>query len=210
MKKEEIQILLEKYWTAETNSAENIDEEFNYAKKYFSQKVENKDITSVIISNLVNKYFEGETSVDEEAIIKQYFAQDNIDASLRQYKMLFTVYNNAGKLKYNKELSLRKEAKIVDINSTKKPVFTWLRGAAAAAVLTIGSYVAFQNYNPTPSNIQLQTSIEKPTVIEPETPEEAYAMTVNALALVSKKYSKGRNELLMGMKSMNEATDLTN
>ncbi|MBK9689728.1 MAG: hypothetical protein IPO65_19095 [Saprospiraceae bacterium] len=45
----------------------------------------------------------------------------------------------------------------------------------------------------------------KARYIEPENPEEALEMTLQALAMVSRKYKKGEEQLLQGMKTMNNA-----
>ena len=41
------------------------------------------------IDQLLEKYWECETTLDEEQILKQYFVKEDVDASHLQYKALF-------------------------------------------------------------------------------------------------------------------------
>ena len=41
------------------------------------------------IANLIDQYFVGETSLQEEQLLKDYFSQDNIDPKLAHFKPLF-------------------------------------------------------------------------------------------------------------------------
>ena len=51
------------------------------------------------IEKLINKYFEGDTTCEEERILKNYFTHEDIDSRLIQFKSLFTaldyVHNNS-------------------------------------------------------------------------------------------------------------------
>jgi hypothetical protein len=226
MKVNELEVLLEKYWNAETSqseeaqlsayfNSEDINPEFLYAKSYFIKKTQGLDITTKIIHKLIDKYFEAETTVEDEGLLKEYFAQDEVHSSLKQYKMLFNVYNKAASVQYLKELSLPKvEGKIIKMDSGKfenKKVIklSWLKTAAAAACIGIVSFFVLKNNQAE----QVTTSIiaaNKARHIEAQTPEEALEMTKAALAMVSKNYRKGENQLFESMKTMNQATDLSN
>ncbi len=41
------------------------------------------------INQLLNRYWEGETSLEEEDILRAFFSQDNVPAELMRYKSLF-------------------------------------------------------------------------------------------------------------------------
>lgn len=42
------------------------------------------------INQLLNRYWEGETSLEEEDILRAFFSQDNIPTELMRYKPLFS------------------------------------------------------------------------------------------------------------------------
>lgn len=44
---------------------------------------------SKLIEQLLNRYFSGETTVQEEALLRDFFCEDNVPASLESYKDLF-------------------------------------------------------------------------------------------------------------------------
>ncbi len=46
------------------------------------------------INTLVNKYFEGETSVEEEKILRQYFTAENLPHNLQQLAPIFRYMDN--------------------------------------------------------------------------------------------------------------------
>jgi len=46
------------------------------------------------IDNILNKYFEGLTSLEEEQILRQYFTSENIAVAHEPYKTLFQYFEN--------------------------------------------------------------------------------------------------------------------
>ncbi len=52
------------------------------------------------IKILLNKYFEGETSLQEERELHTYFNSENVDASLREYVPLFAYFKQTSGEKY--------------------------------------------------------------------------------------------------------------
>jgi hypothetical protein len=214
-----IEALLEKYWNAETTQNEesiikaymvsdHVAEDLLYAVPLFknvSIDQSNIDLDTKIISKLLDKYFEGQSSIEEEALLKEYFDQENVSPGLRQYKSLFNAFSRASKVEYGKELVLPKESKIIPIHQQTKvktiPLL-WLKVASAAIFVgVIGYFLIRNNIADTLSTPQIAGTAKH---IEPETPEEALQMTMHALAMVSKNYKKGQENLLEGMKTMNE------
>jgi hypothetical protein len=126
---------------------------------------------------------------------------------------MFNAFSNEAKVAYDKNLEIRKEAKIVPLvqtkdskielekENTKVVSFKWARVAAAAAFIGVSGY--FINKNMVNTVAPVKTLAAKH--IEPETPEEALEMTMQALAMVSRKYKKGEQQLYKGMKTMNES-----
>ena len=74
------------------------------------------------IDQLLEKYFEGESSLDEEKTLRQYFSQGNVAKEYMQYKPLFvylnnehsasTIPNTIEKQNVNKRISLKQVLKL--------------------------------------------------------------------------------------------------
>lgn len=226
MNTQQIQELLEKFWNAETSAAEEamltqyftgvaIDPSLAYAKSYFIKNQNNTDISSTIVAKLVEKYFQANTTVEEDGLIKEYFDQDNISAELSKYKMLFKVMNKAQSVRYQKELvmdlSKTTANKNTDHERTAKVIqFNWWKTAAAASVIAVGGFFVANNLvnNGMPESKAIV--MNKSNLIEPKNAEEAYEITLQALALVSNKYNKGQDQVLQGMRNFSNAADLSN
>ncbi len=214
-----MEALLEKYWNAETNQNEEailkdymlsaqVANELLYAVPYFKNVIDvrsTSDVDSRIISKMLDKYFDGESSLEEEALLKEYFEQESVSQELRKYKGMFNAFSREANMVYTKDLLLPKESKVISINQDDKkksiPII-WLKVASAAMLVgVIGYFIIKNNSNASSSQPKMALAARH---IEPQTPEEALEVTIQALAMVSKKYKKGEENLLEGMKTMNE------
>ena len=124
------------------------------------------------IEVLLEKYFEGETSIAEEVELKNYFSSPNVAPHLEQYQPLFWYFSIAKEQKYTQQIPL---------HSIKRKV-AWLSIAASVVImLGIGSYVYF-NANVAKENNELGSY---------DDPEEALAATQKALAMLSNNVNVG-------------------
>jgi hypothetical protein len=124
------------------------------------------------IEVLLEKYFEGETSIAEEVELKNYFSSPNVAPHLEQYQPLFGYFSIAKEQKYTQQIPL---------HSIKRKV-AWLSIAASVVImLGIGSYVYF-NANVAKENNELGSY---------DDPEEALAATQKALAMLSNNVNVG-------------------
>ncbi|WP_268847474.1 hypothetical protein [Flavobacterium aestivum] len=121
---------------------------------------------------LLEKYFEGETSIAEENELKEYFSSSNVAEHLEQYRPLFGYFGEAKKEKLTNNVML----------ISKKRKVAWLSLAASVVVmLGIGTYTYF-NANTVKENKELGTY---------DNPEEALAATQKALAMLSNHVNVG-------------------
>jgi hypothetical protein len=121
---------------------------------------------------LLEKYFDGETSIAEENELKNYFSSSNVAPNLEQYKPLFGYFTEAKKENFDKDAPL--------ISKKKKAV--WLSIAASIAILLgTGTYVYF-NTNEVKENNELGTY---------DDPKEALEATQKALAMLSNNVNTG-------------------
>ena len=103
------------------------------------------------INQLLDRYWKGETSLEEEEILRAFFSQDELPAELKPYKALFSYEMGEAKQEtlgddfdqkmmamiedeYNKEPN---KAKVVSLTERLKPLF---KAAAVVAIfLTLGN-----------------------------------------------------------------------
>lgn len=124
------------------------------------------------IENLLEKYFEAETSIAEEKELKDYFSSSDVAPPLEQYKPLFGYTIQAKKEQFNATIPL---------NTKKRKSVVWLSVAASVAVLLGVGLFTFNHYNQPKSN-------DYGTYDDPEV---AFRETQKALAMISEHVNKG-------------------
>ncbi|MDY0280177.1 MAG: hypothetical protein RBR35_06425 [Salinivirgaceae bacterium] len=141
------------------------------------------------IKYLLEKYYEGTTTLEEERAIRSYFAKHETTDELREEQRLFNSF-----VVDEKEIPLSLESDIFDAiaKQTETPekrkhiaiqrIVSW--ATAAIIVLSVG----FGWY---------YTQIEKRTQLSDtfQNPEEAYQETMRVLAYVGSKMNKAQEEL---------------
>ncbi len=118
------------------------------------------------IEKLLEKYFEAETTVQEEQQLKAYFSGKEIAPHLAQYTPLFGYFEQSKK-EFSPEIVFKKPSKT-----------GYVRWMSVAAVLVIGFSVYF-NY---------QKQQEKQA-------EVAYQQAKDALEMLSENFNNGAKEL---------------
>lgn len=124
------------------------------------------------IESLLDSYFEGETSLDQENILRDYFSNANVAPHLMVYQGLFVGLKNTKKEVSKREVSLPKAS----TNSRK-----WWLGIAASLLVLLGV-------------VGLKFSEKKMTNQERLALIEFYK-TKETLLLVSKSFNKGSEEI---------------
>lgn len=127
------------------------------------------------IEDILEKYFQGETSITEEKELKDYFSSPNVAQHLEQYKPMFGYFSQVKEQKSTQEIPLK----------TNKRNVAWLSIAASAVVLLgIGTYFYVSEKNAAPAVAQTELGTY-------DDPEEALAATQKALALLSNNVNVG-------------------
>ncbi|MEI7490581.1 MAG: hypothetical protein WCK92_04220 [Bacteroidota bacterium] len=106
------------------------------------------------IEGLLDRYYEGETSLEEEQKLKDFFLQDEVPETLRQHQPLFRFLISEAKLtlsEENQEASLdrrieryRGETSVLSVHPGKKRLY-YLSAMAAGLVLLIGLVFLIRN-----------------------------------------------------------------
>lgn len=125
------------------------------------------------IEKLIDKYFEGETSIAEENELKVYFSSTNVAQHLKQYQTIFGYFSQAKEQQFTQEIPLE---------TKKRNVAVWMSIAASVVVLFgVGMMMYINN-----------TRAEQFVACSPEdNPELALQQTEKALALVSEHLNTG-------------------
>ena len=127
------------------------------------------------IATLLERYFDGATTIDHEKQLTNYFSSTNVSQEFEQYIAMFTYFESEKKLVYKREISLK---------SNKKPI--WLSMAAAIVLLCgLGTYYYMNNKSASKEN-DLGTF---------KSPEIAFAETQKALQLLSSNVNVGINSV---------------
>ena len=127
------------------------------------------------IENILEKYFQGETTIAEENQLKEYFSSSNVAQHLEQYKPMFGYFSQVKQQKSTQNIPLK----------TKKRNVAWLSIAASVVVLlSIGTYFYVSEKNTAPVVAQTELGTY-------DDPEEALEATQKALALLSSNVNVG-------------------
>jgi len=127
------------------------------------------------IEDILEKYFQGETTIAEENQLKEYFSSPNVAQHLEQYKPMFGYFSQVKQQKSTQNIPLK----------TKKRNVAWISIAASVVVLlSIGTYFYVSEKNTAPVVAQSELGTY-------DDPEEALKATQKALALLSNNVNVG-------------------
>lgn len=163
-------------------------------------------MTKEQITTLLDKYWEAETSVEEEKVLKAYFISNDVDQSLTHYKGLFGYFVDQGNIEYSKELLIPKvDVKIKETKVIKLPFYKNFAAIAAILVFAIASVLVVKYAIPTKEEKPIdKNSTMAATYIEIDDPEEALQYTEDAIKLMAHIFNTGQEKLDQSMKTISE------
>lgn len=144
------------------------------------------------IKILLDKYYEGETSRDEEKILKDYFTGSDVDESLHEHAPVFAYFKAEGKIKSGADLEdkiLEKLDGAVIIPFYKNRTFWTYFAGIAATLLFLFTFVFESQFNKKTENQIAGSSYSK------QDAQMAYKQTRITLAYVSGKYAEATKPL---------------
>lgn len=142
------------------------------------------------IEELLEKYYEGETTLAEEQILKDFFLSGNVPLELAVHKSQFLYFAEA----FRDELSDLELGEKVFTESSNIPVipmhsgrnrFYYISGIAATILLLIGLLFIFRE------DIYKRNNKANPNI----SPELAFAQTQTILIVVSENLNKGLDKM---------------
>ena len=149
------------------------------------------------IEQLVERYFLCETTLEEEQILRTFFAQseDSVPAELRQWQPLFAALapketlgdDFTHRILAMTEEAPRVKARTISLNERMRPL---LRAAAVVAViLALGQAMHFSTYHASQQADDINYANYKDTY---DDPGMAYDQVEDALQLMSEGFSQAR------------------
>jgi hypothetical protein len=156
------------------------------------------------INNLLEKYWEGESSLQEEETLRQYFNNGNVAPELEQYQSLFQFFKEEQDVMVSDDfekrllLQIEKEQKVVPAKVRKLSWMTSIRAIAAVGIILMGAVFVFQNLEPEEKDVWAKYEVEDE--------QAAIEATKAALALLSGKMKKGSKKATKGFSEMKSVT----
>lgn len=167
------------------------------------------------IKNLLHQYFEGETTLEQDQQLIEYFNSDKVAEELNKYKGLFIGLSELSATATAADDD-KLDASIMETihkyesdskNNTRK-LWQFISSIAASVILVIGGFLFYQQE-------------EQPFKDTFDDPETAYAVAERTLFYVSEKYNQGlaglsnfekletaTHPLQQGIKPVNEYLEL--
>ena len=152
------------------------------------------------VRKILDKYWDGETSLEEEHALSEYFARHDVADDLAQFAPLFTFFTQERSISMPSEI----KAPIPQVKQTTVVrKISWWRAVAAAVVLALGIFFIRQQMMP-------EDVIDYAYNDTFEDPEEAYAEFKKAMAFVSNKMNKGMDTAAKGINKVETLTEILN
>ncbi len=135
------------------------------------------------VEQLLEKYWEGSSSIEEEKLIQEFFASNDLPKHLEAYSDLFT----SPELSIHPELGKEFDAAILNKIKAEPKANVWnaFKIAAIGLILLITSISVFQ--------VDTEKQVAQDTF---NTPEAALAETKRAFAMISDAMNKGEQQMI--------------
>ena len=142
------------------------------------------------MQELLEKYWEGGTSLEEERFIRSYFRSDNIDPEHVQYKPLFNFYDQESQKVYQLN-------KANEMPSKRRYGMPLIRMAAAILIVLGLSSIIYLNLG------RNEMENDAWAQYEVQDPEKAKEMAMEALVFMSNKLNEGEENMRNNLKTLN-------
>ena len=140
------------------------------------------------INKLLKKYWEGETTLEEEKIIKKHFASH--DSKGDNVAGLFSFFEKEKQIEYAGKLEIP-QTKVIKLGFKRE-----LAIAASIVVLLGLAFLIRNNIDSAQANQYAKYEVKDP--------EKAKKIAKDALAMLAKNYNKGETALSKNIKNINK------
>lgn len=149
------------------------------------------------IDLLLEKYWEGETTVEDEKELKEYFRSESVAVEHLEYRPLFNYFDAMANVEMPHNQESKEKANVPVI-----PIQRWLYAAAAMFVLLMGT-IQLMKYDMSGADSGKFAQVEQKGEIED--PEEALRVAKQALAMVSSKINRGKHKVSAQLSVLDKA-----
>lgn len=150
------------------------------------------------VTSILEKYFQGETSLAEERWLKDYFSQPNVPESLREYQPLFQ-FLHMEKEQAPREVFLAKDVVSSHSNGTVIFLQKWIPRVAATILMVLSLWTMYA-----PADPPQETAAVDWSKYEPKTPEQAFHITHAALMKTSLGLQQGASQAVQEVAKVKE------
>ena len=150
------------------------------------------------IREVLEKYWDGETSLEEERELRSYFASSQVAEEFAPFIPLFAFFDEEKHKEMSAHITLPRE-----IKTGKVVNFKWLINIAASIVIFISIFFINKNLN----RDRVDQYAYNDTY---QTPEEAYLEVKQALLFVSAKMNKGVSTVSQSLEKMEPLDEIIN
>ena len=138
------------------------------------------------IQQLLQLFFKGETSLEEERQLENYFQSGNVAGELKEYAGFFGGIEELAGISDDSTIEEDVMDFILENEHQEKTKYRWLwktvTGIAASIIIVLGGFLFYQQQ-------------QKPFDDTFSDPEQAYDYAAQTIQFVSGKYNKGLAEL---------------
>lgn len=155
------------------------------------------------IDELLSKYWEGETSLQEEQFLQQYFTSGSVRAEHEAFTPLFQFFSHAREEEMKAEIKELPVEEYKEARTRSLRSLNWIVGVAASLVLLLGIFFSSRN------DITL-TQEEFAYEDTYDSPELAYEEFKKAMYMVSSKMNKGMSTAASTLEKMEPLDEILN
>lgn len=153
------------------------------------------------IKALLDRYFEAETSLEEEKTLRQYFANGDVEEDLKPYASMFGYFAQEAAITTEKDFlkGLNNQNKPLASGSTKViSIRRWVQMAAAASAIFLASFLVIKYMIPQEESTNLSQTTAA-NYVEVQDPEEAIEYTEDAIRILAQVFKTSEKQLESGM-----------
>ena len=129
------------------------------------------------IARMLDKFMAGETSLNEEQMLAEYFRTNEVGDEWQEYKEMFALFDS-GKVDIEPETEVAQPVNISegkvktlpkDVNTKPKILIRWMMTGIAASILFIIGFYIFNKDGESETQDVLVAQVSKPVEVEKET-----------------------------------------
>ena len=129
------------------------------------------------IARMLDKFMAGETSLNEEQMLAEYFRTNEVGDEWQEYKEMFALFDS-GKVDIELDVEVAQPVNISegkvktlpkDVNTKPKILIRWMMTGIAASILFIIGFYIFNKGGESETQDVLVAQVSKPVEVEKET-----------------------------------------